>query len=57
MAKINQEEATRAAIVSRLRAGHTVRRIMSFEKIKNKNDINDIIKKFVRIFSLLEACL
>jgi hypothetical protein len=57
VAKINQEEATRAAIVSRLRAGHTVRRIMSFEKIKNKNDINDIIKKFVRIFSLLEACL
>jgi hypothetical protein len=56
--KINQQEATRAAIDSRLRDGPNVRRIMSFEEIKRT--ILTTLKrsyKFVRIVSLLEDLL
>jgi hypothetical protein len=49
--KINQQEATRAVIVSRVLAWRTVRRIMIFEEIK-QNNINFVKKKL--IFLLLK---
>jgi hypothetical protein len=40
---INQQEAARAVIVSRLRAGITVKEIMSYEEIKTIT-IQDVMK-------------
>jgi hypothetical protein len=56
VAKMNQQEAPKAVILSGLRAGHTRRKIMSYEDIKQSTN-NEVRKKFEQILSLLEDLL
>jgi hypothetical protein len=53
---MNHQEAIRAVIVCRLRAGRTMKEIMSFGNI-NKITVYDVERKFEKFLSLLEDLL
>ena len=53
---MNHQEAIRAVIVCRLRAGRTTKGIMSYGNI-NKITVYDVERKFEKFLSLLEDLL
>jgi len=53
---MNHQEAIRAVIVCRLRAGRTTKGIMSYGNI-NKITVYDVERKFENFLSLLEDLL
>jgi hypothetical protein len=48
---MNQQEASRAVIVCRLRAGHTTKEIMSYEKNINESTVYDVERKFEKFIA------